>query len=461
MSRETGNGQVMPGDAGPQVPWWGRLLRCIIYTTFLLVSRAMFRVRFRLIGGPGGLSGTIFLGHHKSDFDGLIGLPVAYWANRNSDSLSRAEALRARARTVVVSGEHVFQPGFLAGYLVRRPRWLSFLLYHVRVDGILKAMGWHPMPQGRRRYLVSHLIDILESHGNPPLSEVFVDSPEDRVAGARPGARIRDVLKWKYRDDLFRLCEFSIFEPRIAESLLQRHKDRIAASLSLFTETLNNGGTLFLAPNGGLSSDGRMGPFKSGLSQIVEGATRKVVLVPGNITYDLMSTGRMAAFVTRGAHLRGVEAWPRERLEEEVRRAILAATTVTLGHLASRALRERALLGDQEAEEKVLKAEVRDQAHKMAREGFIVDDRLLKPRSFDQRWRRFLACGKRKGLFLGINGVLHFDPECVLSESVSKKGRVKPWVFCANELEALVEAHGSNGPIRVAGGCAASRPLRQ
>ncbi len=413
----------------------------------------MFRVRVRWIGGLGGIPGTIWLGHHKSDFDGLIGMPVAYWWNRNRDS---------HARAIVVSGEHVFQPGFLAGYLVRRPRWLSFLLYHVRVDRILKAMGWHPIPQGRRRYLVSHLIDILENHGNLPLSEVFVDSPgqgvatpcpsrKDCVPGAPPGARIRDVLGWKYRDDLFRLCEFSIFEPRIAEGLRQIHKDRIAASLSLFTETLNKGGTLFLAPNGSLSSDGRMGPFKSGLSQIVEGATREVILAPCNITYDLMSTGRRTAFATTGVPLRGVEAWLRERLEEEVRRAILVGTTVTLGHLAARALRERALRGDQEAEEKLLKAEVRDQAQKMAQEGFMMDDRLLKPRSFDQRWRRFLAYGKRKGLFLGSNGALRFDPAYVLSESVSKNGRVKPWVFCANELEALVEAHGSRGNLSPAG----------
>ena len=84
------------------------------------------------------------------------------------------------------------------------------------------------------------------------------------------------MLCWTYRDALFTMCDFSIFPQNLSERLRQRHKARIASSLSVFTSVLNNRGALFLSPHGFVSSDGHMAAFKSGLFQILNGSNGEV-----------------------------------------------------------------------------------------------------------------------------------------------------------------------------------------
>jgi len=402
---------------------------------FWVISRTLFRVRIRRTEAPEPGYATIYLGHHKSDMDGIIAMPMAYWSPHIGAEVARGG---------IVAGEHIFQPGFLAGYAVRNPRWLSFLLYPICVDKVMRAMGWHPIPQGRKRYLLSHFHDILSAEGDLTLSEVFRDGPARHVPGAAPDARIRSVLGWPYRDPLFTLCGFSIFRPDLRDALVQRHKDRVAASLAVYTAILNEGGALGISPHGFVSGDGRMSRIKSGLSQIIDSAEREVALIPANITYDFMSTGRKTAFPATGRILYRVNSWSRDRLEGEVRQAILAATTVTMGHLAAQVLRERATREEQEVDEAALRSEIRARAQRMADESYAVDERLLSPKPFRKRWGRFLAYCRRRGLLETRGSALRFDPAQVLVDP-AKSGRVSPWVYALNELDALIEARSAEG----------------
>ena len=424
-----------PRVPAPQPPWWGRALRWVVYGMFWLVGRALFRVRVRRGERPESSQAKIYVGHHKSDLDGLLAMPTAYWSPHIGDEVARGG---------IVAGEHIFQPGFLAGYVVRNPRWLSFLLYPICVDKVMRAMGWYPIPQARKRYLLSHFLDILSVEGDLLLSEVFRDDPARHVPGAGPNARIRSVLGWPYRDPLFTMCGFSIFKPDLRHALTQRHKARVAANLAVFTAILNQGGALGISPHGFMSRDGRMGRIKSGLSQIIDSAEREVAVLPGNVTYDFMSTGRKTVFVATGRALYGVNAWSRERLEGEVRQAILAATTVTLGHLAAHVVREHAERGEHEIDEAAFRAEIQARAQRMARDGYAVDERLLRPGPFSRRWRRFLAYCRCRCLLQRRGSVLQFDPRQVVVDPTESE-RVSPWVYSLNELDALVEARSAEG----------------
>ena len=440
MSHGTAHERVQNGPL--KLPRWGRLLRYVLYGCFWVLARTVTRLRVKWLDADSeAISGGILVGHHKSDLDAIIALPSLLWSPRTG---------KAAARGVVVSAEQVFAPGFLSGYAVREPRWLSFLLYPLCVSRIMKAMGWYPIAQGRERYLLSHLIDVLENEGDLPLIEVF-ERPETYLPGTLPGMRIRDVLGWKYRDPLFTMRDFSIFKPAVMDRLQQRHKQRIASSLSFFADTLNNGGIVFVAPHGPAPFDGRLAPFKSGLRQIFQAAQGEVVLIPLNITYDALNRGRVSAFLAMGPFLRASQDWARDRLEQEVRRAILGATTVTLGHLTSYYLRQKALSGECDAPEKEFQAEMREQAKQMAQSGFLVDDRLLNQRSFNRRWHGYISYAIRRGLIRRRDGLLHFDSETVLSGSVSKPEEMKAWMVCANELEALMESRSAELPTTVPG----------
>ncbi len=105
-------GTYSSGHVVPQPPWWGDVLRAAVYAGFWVAAHVIFRIRPRGLGNLHNTSGTIFLGPHKRDSDGMIGLPAVFW---------RCGGRGALRRSAVVSGEHVFQPGFLAGYVIRRP----------------------------------------------------------------------------------------------------------------------------------------------------------------------------------------------------------------------------------------------------------------------------------------------------------------------------------------------------
>ena len=410
-------------------------MRWVVYGMFWLMGRALFRVRVRRGERPEPGQAKIYVGHHKSDLDGLLVMPTTYWSPHIADEVARGG---------IVAGEHIFQPGFLAGYVVRNPRWLSFLLYPICLDKVMRAIGWYPIPQARKRYLLSHFLDILSVEGDLPLSEVFLHDPARHVPGAGPDARFRSVLGWSYRDPLFTMCGFSIFKPDLRYALTQRHKARVAASLAVFTAILNQGGALGISPHGFMSRDGRMSRIKSGMSQIIDSAEREVAVLPGNLTYDFMSTGRKTVFVASGRTLYGVNGWSRERLEGEVRQAILAATTVTLGHLAARVVREHAAEGEHEIDETAFRAEIHARAQRMARDGYAVDERLLRPGPLSRRWRRFLTYCRRRSLLQRRGKVLQFDPGQVIVDPAESE-RVSPWVYSLNELDALVEARSAEG----------------
>lgn len=419
----------------PEPSWRGNAFRLALLKVFHVVSRTLFNVRVTGADNLANQPGTMVVTNHQSDLDGVVVLPILHRACRGRGPLGRL---------AIVAHQQTFEKHFVAGYVVRRPRWLSFLFYPICVDGMLRSWRWYPIPPGRNRFLWSHLEDILETAGDLPLTEVFREPPETLLPGVTPDATVRTVMCCANREALFANRDFSIFRTALEQTLKERHKARIASSISLFAAILDQGDSLAMAPAGLVVGEGQIPQVKSGPSQIIAQTQRPVTLAPINLTYDLMTTGRGTVFASFGPPITDVESWEPERFAAELQQAINSLGTVTTGQLAAREVQRAASDGHNEIAEPAFKTAVQSEANRLAEAGCHVDPNLLDPDLFDRRWVRFLAHCCRRELLEKDGDTLRFDLDAVLDDSAAGKHTRSPWRAHANELEAIARACGAS-----------------
>ena len=112
----------------PEPSWRGNAFRWTLMEAFNIVSRILFNVRVIGADNLANLPSTVVVGNHQSDLDGVVVLPVLHRIGQGKGPLGRL---------AIVAHEQTFEKHFVAGYVVRRPRWMSFLLYPICVDRML------------------------------------------------------------------------------------------------------------------------------------------------------------------------------------------------------------------------------------------------------------------------------------------------------------------------------------
>jgi len=417
----------------PRPPWWGKGLRRILALAFALVGRLAFDLRVRGLENFSNAPTTLIICNHKTDFDIVLLAPTLYRSHRDRGPI---------AHLAFVAAERMFQPAYFSDYLLPHPAWLSRLLYPVNLSGVLQALHAYPIPRAHDRKLGAYLREILALKGDLPLEAVFREEPQKALPGVPSDARLSEVLAWAYHESLYIDRDFSLFVPHLERELKARHLNEILTSLARFAAILDEGDPVFLAPEGGLSADGSFGEIKAALGRIVQMTARELVLLPVNLTYDFMTTGRKTAFLTIGQELRDVKGWGRERLESQTERAISMLGTVTLGQLAAAILQEATSQGRSEVSERELKEQIQREAARLAfKEGYRVDERLLQAGAFERRWRRFVAYCRHKKLLYWQGDRVAFEQAWVLSSNREVGTAVSPWVYSANELGEIVKAH--------------------
>ena len=418
----------------PRPPWWGRGLRRTLAVVFAAIGRLGFDLQVRGLEQFSNSPGTLIVCNHKTDFDIILLAPTLYWSHRGRGPIGRL---------AFVAAERMFQQGYFSNYLLPRPRWLSRLLYPVNLSAALQALRTYPIPHARDRKLGAQLADIMELKGNLTLGEIFRGPPEEILPGAPPGAHITEVLGWSYHQALYQEHDYSIFTPHLERKLRAQHFTRILSCLGRFAAILDEGDAVYLAPEGELEIEGNFEEIKAGLARMVQMSRREMVLLPVNLTYDLMTTGRRRVFLTVGAELRGLQSWSRERLDDQVERAISRLGTVTLGQLASTILQAVASEGESSLAEGFFKEQIQREAARLAfKEGYRVDERLLREEAFERCWQRFCAYCRRRKLLEWQGERISFARAQVLGTAgADGEEPVSPWVYSANELATIIAAH--------------------
>jgi hypothetical protein len=231
---------------------------------------------------------------HKRDVDPIVELP----------NIVARQGWRALAGDVLFAMRGDFlSPGFLAR-IVMQPRWFSRALRPLALEGILRIIGIRPLDSLQLRIAEEWVREFLQIEGDLNANELFTPAFLEQVAkqsGVKNdivnNATLSDLLAWRYQEAMQRMCATDIFlEEKRLQAKRAIHK-KVTKELTELQHWFKHGGSLWGAPEGQLSSIGKLGPFTSALPRLLSCRTEKTYIIPTFIIYDFMTVKRMHIFV--------------------------------------------------------------------------------------------------------------------------------------------------------------------
>jgi hypothetical protein len=299
-----------------------------------------------------------------------------------------------------------FETGFLAR-VVTGPRWLIRLLRLVRpisVGPILRGLGVYPLTDYSQRPGETWLREYLRVEGDARVGETLAPwmiQTLAETAGDDPDAvarlMISGLLAWRFHAPLQPRVGPDVFRSPARRRAERRVVETAKAELEAISAWIQHGGSLYGAPEGRLSPEGRISPITSGLHRILREAPAETRLVPIMIVYDFMTTHRGRMFVTLAPPIERVPQLAPRTLDEALRRAWLLAARFTCTQLGAAFLVRRAELGAEPFTLEDCADAIAAEALSLVAQGRQVDRRLLTRRSALERAHGFLAFAARRG----------------------------------------------------------------
>ena len=394
---------------------------------------------------------TLVLGAHKRDWDPIMFAAYAYyhrgWLAPDS---WRRHAFAGRS--------DVWEPGFLATVIGYKnwPLWMQWLLDHVSFAPIANLMRGHPILRIPEYTLRQYLRSVLQDEGDLPLSDVLseetarsvarVDERLRRREKARARAntspqRISDILGWEYRLISNRRIHAGYLAAGRYDWLREHLRALVDQQLETLARAMDSGDTLWFAPEGAVTLDGKVMRLRGGLQTLLARARPDVRVLPSTVTYDFMTDQRrMIACLAVGPELKGLRDLDRSDLSQRVSTALARQIVVTMSQLGSTRLlehlAEQRLQFQPEAELLILAAEVR----RLVGLGAWVQRDLLSEPGLRRRLRAFLAYAIKQRLLIPEDDGSYLIAANKLQGIRSSTFWENPVRYCANELSALEAA---------------------
>ncbi len=391
---------------------------------------------------------TLILATHKRDWDPILFAAYSYYHRGWLAPDGRRVAFAARA--------DMWDRGFLATVVGYRnwPTWAQRLLDATSFAPIARRMRAHPILRVPEFTLRQYFRVLLKEEGNLPLSAVlslealatFARRQEALAARKRGRSRTRaalrlsDALRWDYRALADRPIHMRHLTPARYAQLQDWLRRTVDEQLEALARSMDGGDTLWFAPEGAVTLDGRLMRLRSGFYTLLARARPDVRVLPSNVTYDFMTNKRrMIACLAVGPEMRLARLAERAEQAQQVAQALTLQTVVTMSQLGSKrllaCLEWQAGRFDPEAEAPRLLAEAR----RLARQGAWVQRDLLTERGLRRRLRAFVAYARAHELLIPYGkGVYLVSPKPIKMNS--SRYWENPVRYCANELAALEAA---------------------
>ncbi|MBX5457005.1 MAG: hypothetical protein IRZ31_08895 [Thermogemmatispora sp.] len=367
------------------------------------------------------IAGILWIGvrlFHKIEFHGLEHLPArgpVYFAmahKRDVDPMIEVPTILARWSWRAVTRDvlfairsDAFAPRFLSR-VVPEPGWLSRLLGLLSLGGLLRFIGLRPIENIHLRPIELWLRNALQSEGDRPAGEILSPAflqqwahSAGEQAQRLAAAPLSRLLSWHYRTILRRLSGAEIFQPEVYLRVKNRVLEELRQQLTVLSAWLARGGSLWGAPEGQLSPDGRVGPITAAPHRLLRGGPPETRVVPIAIMYDFMTVRRRKrVFVSLAPSIERAPQLPQRELHEHIRRAWLLSAHFTCTQLASGFLVQRIKEGRSSFTLDELVVAINRQALQLKRAGRHVDRRLLKARSVRRLARHYLKYAAHRQL---------------------------------------------------------------
>lgn len=365
---------------------YGQIAVSVLFRLFVATQA---RVRVARAPGSAVRPRTIVVLRHKRDLDIPILVRVLFGGPRG---------WRWAGSLVFAGRSDLYTPGFLALQFPQLRR-VRRLLYRLSIGPILYRLGIVPVSKAGPRLLAEWIDALVDAYGGESLvAELLAPGWLASLRPALPsGTTLAGLRSWRHVDVLSRMTGPECLRPAAFRRLRLRLAQAARGGLVEIVASLRRGDVLVMAPEGNLSPDGGLQPFRSGMYRLLQQAPGASIL-PFVITYDLLDTERPAAFVRTGTLLADLVPLDRREAEARIRSALAAENTATISQLAAAVLFEELPPGVESIATADLRRGIARRAGAAARQGRPVDERLLNRAVFAARFRRFLVAVEGHGL---------------------------------------------------------------
>ena len=215
-----------------------------------------------------------------------------------------------------VSSRRMWEPGFFA----ERIPWLSPVLRMRKFGWLFSSLGLQPIENElHERPFVSVAFTLQGLHGELEVANVFSESARARLP--KSVSRVGDLLSAQhFAVGRTRVKLTEVLEPYRKE-ILQQTRTQLEADLQHFENLQRAGSTIFLAPEGFYSGDGKMQRLRGSLSRL---APLAEIWLAG-ISYDPFVGRRLSMLYRIG------KAEPNLALDLQLKRIRPVTTSALLG----------------------------------------------------------------------------------------------------------------------------------
>jgi len=186
-----------------------------------------------------------------------------------------------------VASRRLFEPGFVAA---RAPR-LAALLRKANWGGLFRRLSLLPIEDDLfARSIASLALAVERRHGDLTFESTF----DERTVTELGGAVACQPLSYLRSNRMFVASQRPISLHRLREpyrsEVIAEMRESVAADTMRLEQLLRTGGTLYLTPEGRLSTDGRLGRLRGALDRLRAGAELYVI----GISYDVFLGSRLS-----------------------------------------------------------------------------------------------------------------------------------------------------------------------
>lgn len=372
-------------SAGPlRISRYGQIAVALLFRLFVATQG---RVRISLAPGATVRPRTIVVLRHKRDLDIPVLVRVLFGG---------PHGWRWAGSLVFAGRSDLYTPGFLALQFPQL-RAVRRLLYPLAIGPILYRLGVMPVSKAGPRLVAEWIDALIDAYGGETQADDLI-APDWLLAqdAAPAGSTTLAELRSPRHVALLALVAGpECLRPAVFRRVRLRLAQAARVSLVDVVTALQHDHVLVMAPEGNLSPDGGLQPFRSGMYRLLQ-QVPAAALLPFAISYDLLDRGPLRIFVHVGPALERLASLDRREAEARIRAALAAANTATMAQLAAAVLIEELPAAEIAAGD--LAARIAARAAALAGAGRPVDRRLLDRRRFAARFVRFLAAAEGHGL---------------------------------------------------------------
>ena len=387
--------------------------------------RARYQIEVRGLEDCTHSPSTLVVYNHRRDADTPIIGNILF---------ARRGLLEQKYVPTFIAREDLFKRGFFADYLEDWPAPIARLLSPISVRPALWALRAYPMRRIAERTLGEVLADVMDVFGDLPLHEVLRPRWVGEFArlarlNGRP-LRLSHVLRPQFRPLLRQGYGLTKLNHKCFRAFKPYERKTIESQMRVFVETLENGGSVQMAPEGAVSKDGHFARVRAGLHILINRPRTLVRVLPVGMAYDFMTSGRQRLFVNLGQEMLDLRGLKPSVTSAKVAEAILAQTTITGSQLASKLLAAARTSRGATVTKTELDEYVAVEASRWAGRGLYVDPRLLSRKDRRVRLAEYVEYCLRSGELVALGGERYWVPP-------SKDEILPSWAHPAGAIDYL------------------------